>query len=233
MKKLFLMAVAATAIGSADAQLFYAQGGVNLANITKNNAGETSDNNMLTTFNAGLLGRFGISKIFDLETGLLFTGRGSKAETYFSGDMDNNYIKSTFNPYYIELPLNAVIKFPFDAKGENSFFVNAGPYVAMGIAGKAKRETKFIGITSNSTTTIQFNNDDPSTSEQEDAAYDKLKRFDFGANVGAGVDLGSVILKANYGLGFSKINSTETNNSDNDKNKYRTLSLSVGIPLGR
>lgn len=232
MKKLFLLALTATAIGGAQAQ-FYVQGGANLANITSNNEGETSDNNMLTTFNAGLLGRFGISKVFDLETGLLFTGRGSKTETYFSGNTDDNYIKSTFNPYYLELPLNAVIKFPFDTKGTNSFFVHAGPYAAMGIAGKSKIESKFIGLTSTTTKTIQFNNDDPSTSEQEDATYDKLKRFDFGANIGAGVDLGSVILKANYGLGFTKINSTETNNSDNDKDKYRTLSFSVGIPLGR
>lgn len=233
MKKFFLMAVAAITISNAQAQLFYAQGGVNLANITKNNAGETSDYNMLTTFNGGFMGRFGISKIFDLETGLQFTGRGSKTETFFSGDVDDNFIKSKFNPYYIELPVNAVIKFPFNTKGTNSFFVHAGPYVAVGIGGKSKIETKFIGITSTSSETIQFNDDDPSTSEQEDAAYNKLKRFDFGANFGAGVDLGSVILKANYGLGLTKINSTETNNSDNDKNKYRTLSISVGIPLGR
>jgi hypothetical protein len=232
MKKLFLVAVLGTAIGTAKAQ-FYVQGGVNLANITQNNAGETSDNNILTSFNAGVLGRFGISKIFDLETGLLFTGRGSKTETYFSGNADDNYIKAKFNPYYIELPLNAVVKFPLTPKGDNSFFVHAGPYVAVGVAGKSKIESKFIGLTSTPSESIKFNDDDPSTSQQEDAAYDKLKRFDLGANFGAGLDLGSVILKANYGLGFSKINSTETNNSENDKNKYRTISLSVGIPLGR
>lgn len=233
MKKLFLVSTLLLSIAVARAQVFYAQGGVNLANITKNSAGETSDNNMLTTFNAGLMGRFGISKLFDLETGLLFTGRGSKAETYFSGDADDNYIKSKFNPYYIELPLNAVLKFPLAANGDNSLFVHAGPYAAIGIGGKSKIESRFIGLTSTSTQTIKFNDDDPSTSAQEDAAYNKLKRFDYGVNVGGGLDLGAVILKANYGLGFAKINSTETNNSDDDKNKYRTLSISVGIPLGR
>ena len=64
MKKFFLMAVAAITISNAQAQLFYAQGGVNLANITKNNAGETSDYNMLTTFNGGFMGRFGGFKSF-------------------------------------------------------------------------------------------------------------------------------------------------------------------------
>ena len=32
---------------------------------------------------------------------------------------------------------------------------------------------------------------------------------------------------------IAKINSTESNNNANDKNKYRTLSFSVGIPLGK
>ena len=80
---------------------------------------------------------------------------------------------------------------------------------------------------------IEFNNDDPTTSQQEGAAYDKLKRFDYGANFGGGINLGDVILKANYGLGLAKINSTQTNNSENDKDKYRTISISLGIPLGK
>jgi hypothetical protein len=101
----------------------------------------------------------------------------------------------------------------------------------MGIAGKSKVETKILGATSNSTYDIKFNNDDPSTNQQEEAQYDRLKRFDYGVNLGAGFDLGRILLKANYGLGLAKINSTETNNSSNDKDKYRTVSISVGIPL--
>jgi hypothetical protein len=40
-----------------------------------------------------------------------------------------------------------------------------------------------------------------------------------------------VILKANYGFGLAKINSTAGSNTSDDKNKFRTLSFSVGIPL--
>ena len=233
MKKLsFLAAAFLLSITVANAQM-YVQGGLNLANITKNNAGETSDNNSLATFNAGFLARFGISKVFDLESGLLFTGRGAKSNTYFGSTTDDNYVKAKFNPYYIELPLNAVVKFPLSEKSKSNIFVHAGPYIAMGVAGKSKVETRIGGITSTSSDDIKFNNDDPTTSGQEDAAYNKLKRFDFGANFGGGIDLGSVIFKVNYGLGLSKINSTDDNNSSNDKNKYRTLSISVGIPLGR
>ena len=229
MRKLFAVLLTIVIGVSAKAQLFYAQGGVNLANITKNGDGDTEDNNMLTTFNVGLLGRFGISKTVDIETGLLLTGRGSKAETYFNGGAD--YVKAKFNPLYVELPVNLVLSLPLQSS--TSLFFNAGPYVAVGIGGKSKLNSKLGPLESSSSSDIEFSNDDPFTSEQEDAAYDKLKRFDVGLNAGVGLDLKSVILKANYGFGLTKINSTETNNSSDDKNKYRTLSFSVGIPLSR
>ncbi len=229
MKKLFGLMILAAAATTADAQLFYAQGGVNFANISSNADGDVEDNAMLTSFNAGLMGRFGLSKVVDLESGLLLTGRGSKAETYFNNGAD--YVKSTFNPLYIEVPLNVIVNFPLATN--TGIFFNAGPYAAVGIGGKSKLESKIGPLQSTSERDIKFSNDDPFTSEQDDAAYDKLKRFDFGVNLGAGLDLNKIILKANYGLGLTKINSTESNNSADDKNKYRTITVSVGIPLGR
>jgi Outer membrane protein beta-barrel domain len=208
----------------------YVQGGLNLANITKTNDGQTEDNNILPSFNVGILGRLDLAPMFALESGALLTGHGSKAETYFNGGA--NYVKTKFNPLYIQVPLNAVVKIPLGGKETNVFF-NAGPYAAIGIGGKSKRDSKILGVTTSETSNIQFSNDDPFTSEEEDAAYDKLKRFDFGLNFGGGFQFQHFIIKANYGLGLAKINSTESNNTANDKNKYRTLSFSVGIPLGK
>ena len=185
---------------------------------------------MLPTFNAGIMGRFGISESFDLETGLLLTGKGSKAETYYNEGAD--YIKAKFNPLYIELPLNAVVKFPLSTTSKSNIFLHGGPYAAVGIGGTSKVESKFGPLSASSSNDMKFNNDDPTTTAQEGAAYDRLKRFDYGLNFGGGIDFGKLILKANYGLGLAKINSTEENNSVDDKNKYRTVSISVGIPLG-
>ncbi|MEP7231043.1 MAG: porin family protein [Ginsengibacter sp.] len=207
----------------------YVQGGLNLANISKTSSGQTEKNNMLTTFNAGILGRFGLSEIIDLESGLLLDGRGSKAESYLTGATDDNYVKSRFNPLYLELPLNLVVRFPLEKK--INLFFHGGPYAAVGIAGNSKTESKILGITSTSTNKIKFSNDDPFTSQQDDAAYNKLKRFDFGLNFGGGIDLGKVLLKVNYALGLTKINSTQSDNGMDDKNKYRTVSISLGIPL--
>ena len=231
MKRLLITAFAFAMLTNAKAQV-YIQGGVNLANITKTTSGQTEDNNMLTTFNAGILGRFGLSKLVDLESGLLFTGRGSKAETYYtSGNTTDNYVKTKFNPYYVEVPLNLVVRVPLQKT--HGLFFHAGPYAAIGVAGKSTSDSKIIGISSHSENDIKFANDNPFTSRQEDASYYKLKRFDFGVNIGGGFDLGKILLKANYGYGLTKINSTESNNASDDKNKYRTLSFSVGVPIGK
>jgi hypothetical protein len=226
MKKTCLVFAAILAFANLKSQT-YIQGGLNLANITKTNSGQTEKNNILPSFNAGILARFDLSETVDLESGLLLTGRGSKAETYFNGGAD--YVKAKFNPLYVELPLNLIVKIPLDKT--SGIFFNAGPYVAVGVGGKSKTESKFGPLSSSSSSSIKFSNDDPFTSQQDDAAYNKLKRFDFGVNVGGGFQFEHLLLKVNYGLGFAKINSTESNNTVNDKNKYRTLSVSVGFPL--
>lgn len=212
-----------------NAQQVYVQGGLNLANITNDKNGNTEENNTLPSFNTGLMIRFGLSSEFDLESGLILTGRGSKAETYFNGKSD--YVKSRFNPIYIEMPLNALIKVPLS--NHTKLVFSAGPYAAIGIAGKSRSESKVGPIYTSSTSSIKFSNDNPLTSDQEDAAYDKLKRFDFGLNAGVALEFKPIYIKAGFGMGLTKINSTQSNNSADEKNKYRTFSLSIGIPLGK
>jgi len=232
MKKLIAMSLLTATVLCTRAQV-YVQGGLNLSNITNTKSGQTEENNILPSFNAGIMSRFGLSEMFDLESGVLLTGKGSKAETYFSSSRNDNYVKTRFNPIYVEIPLNAVVKIPLAAKSKSNIFVNAGPYVAIGVAGKSKVDTRIISVNSSSSQNIKFNNDDPFTSEQDNAAYDKLKRFDYGFNLGGGIDFGKFMLKANYGIGLAKINSTQSNNTADDKNKFRTFSISAGIPLGR
>lgn len=229
MKKLLMIALCAGLFYTAKSQI-YVQGGLNLSNITTSASGGTQQNNLLTTFNAGIMGRSNKTEPIALEAGLLIDGRGAKSNSYLTSSTNDNYVKATFNPLYLELPINFVVRLPLTHN--NNIFLNAGPYAAMGIGGKTKIETSFLGQKSNSTSTIEFNNDDPTTTQQEDASYDKLKRFDYGVNVGAGIDLRKLLLKVNYGYGLAKINSTQTDNSSNNKNKYRTVSISLGIPLG-
>lgn len=218
---------------TASAQKIYLQGGLNLANITTNNSGHTESNKMLPTFNAGLMARLKLPGIVGIETGLLLTGRGSKTESSFPLTNPDavTHVTSKFNPLYLEVPLNLILKFPLGL-GTGLYF-NAGPYIAMGVGGKSKVETSGgIAGSTKSEEKIEFTNSDPFTSQQNDAAYNRLKRYDYGVNIGGGFNFKKLILKANYGIGFTKINSTSSDNSSNNKNKYRTLSFSVGIPLG-
>ncbi len=101
----------------------------------------------------------------------------------------------------------------------------------MGIGGKSKVISKVAGVETTSSTSIKFNNDDPTTGDQEGARYDRLKRFGFGINALAGIEFSRFTLGAGYDWGLTKINSTETNNSENDKNKFRTFSLNLGVRL--
>ncbi len=227
MKNLSITIIALLITSAVSAQT-YIQGGLNLANISVYSNGATEKNNVLTTFNAGILSRFGLSKVIDLESGLLVNGQGSKAETYYT---NNDYVKTTFNPLYLELPLNLLLKFPLP--GKMDLFVYGGPYAAIGIGGKSSSEYQIAGVNSSSQNDIKYSNQNPFTSEQDNASYDKLKRFDFGLNFGAGFDFRKLILKANYGLGLTKINSTQSNNGVDDKNKYRTVSISIGFPIGK
>lgn len=210
-----------------NAQTFTVQGGATFSNITSTDDGNVEDNNMLTTFNVGFTTEFKLSEIVGLQTGLTFTGKGAKAETRFN---DNNYIEAKFNPYYLELPVSLKINLPVGVA--NKFYIHAGPYAAVGLGGKTKIKTVIFGVESNSSETIEFSDDDPLTSEEEDAGYGKLKRFDYGIQGGVGMDFTNFRIFVNGSLGLAKVNSGSDDNS-NDKNKYRVIQIGVGIPLGR
>ena len=192
------------------------KGGVNLANISNKDNGDYNDANNLTSWQAGIIGDFAITDFFAIQPGLLYTGKGIKWQTGESGDP--LYQKLTFNPQYLELPVNLVFKTP---TGGVRFFAGAGPYVAMGIGGKFKGDGAFDFNES-----IQWSDDDPLTSDEEGAGVFRAKRFDYGLNALVGIEASNLVISANYGLGLAKIQSTADNNDD--ASKHRVLSFTVG-----
>jgi hypothetical protein len=206
----------------------YIKGGLNLSNISTKSDGSIDDANTLASFNAGVIADLPLASVLSLQTGLQLSGKGAKANYYFDDNNRNdNYVKSKFNPLYLELPVNLVFKFPVADNAR--FFVGAGPYVAMGLGGKTKTESKLLGVTSTSERDIAFNDDDPTTSGQEDAGVNKLRRFDYGLNGVAGVEVNRFTIGVGYGWGLAKISSID--DDDNDKNKYRVFSVSLGVRL--
>jgi len=203
------------------------KGGVNFANVSYNNNGEVDDANMLTSFHVGIMGDITIAKILAIQPGIIFTGKGSKIQ---SGNSTNlNYYKATVNPYYIEIPVNVALKLPIT--GESNFFVGAGPYIAMGVGGKRKIEGKTLGVAFSSKEKIEYSSDDPSTfNNEEGTGLGVMRRFDYGLNGTAGFQLKNFLIGLNYGYGLAKLQSG-TNSSEDNQNKHRVLSVSIGFKL--
>ncbi|HVG41869.1 MAG TPA: porin family protein [Chitinophagaceae bacterium] len=203
------------------------RGGLNLANISVTDNGRVDDAKMLTSFQVGFIKDISLSKFASIQPGVLFTGKGSKTQR--GEETSANYYKSTFNPYYIEVPVTLVLKAPLGSG--SGFFVGAGPYAAIGVSGKNKVEGKSLGIGFRSERNIDFSNDDPTTlNYEEGAGFGIVKRFDYGLNGTAGIEGKSIVLGANYGLGLAKLQSGG-NSSEDHNNKHRILSVFVGIKL--
>jgi len=202
------------------------RGGLNLANVTISENGRVDDAKNLASFQAGFIGDVSLGQFIALQPGLLVSGKGSKTQ---SGETtDANYFKATTNPIYLEVPLNLVFK--FGANGGPNFFAGAGPYLAIGIAGKNKTEGKFLGTSFRSEDDIIWSDDDPTTlNYEEGAGFGIMKRFDYGLNGTAGIDLKKAVISVNYGLGLAKLQSGSNNEDDN--NKHRVLSFTIGFKL--
>lgn len=209
---------------SVQGQVFRA--GVNLANISVTNDGDIDDNKMLTSFQVGVIGNIKLLPVLYFQPGVILTGKGSKTQ---SGETtDATYFRATSNPYYIEIPANFVFKTP---TGLVKFFAGAGPYLAIGIAGKNKVDGKFLGASFSSEEKIEWSDDDPSTLDYEEGAgYGIMKRFDYGLNATAGIEMSRSVLSVQYGHGLAKLQSG-SNSSADDKNKHRVFSITLGLKL--
>ncbi len=204
----------------------FVKGGVNFATVTTDKDGRIDDANVKTSFHVGLQGDLPLGRMFAIQPAVLFSGKGSKIE---AGDVSgSNWARSSTNPYYIEVPVNAVLKLPLGE--ESSIFIGAGPYAAIGVGGKNRIEGELLGVDFSRTEKIEFSKDDPFTSGEEGAGYGVMRRFDYGLNATAGIQLNRLLLSANYGLGLAKLQSG-TSSSDDELGKHRVFSLSLGIRL--
>jgi hypothetical protein len=202
------------------------RGGINVANVTITNDGDIDEANSLTSFQVGIIGDFRIIPAIYIQPGIIFTGKGS--ETQSGNTSDPTFYRAESNPYYIEIPVNLVFKTP---TGPVKFFGGAGPYLAIGVAGKNTVDGKFLGTSFHSENDIEWSDDDPSTLDYEEGSgYGILKRFDYGLNGLAGIEFKKAVIGVHYGLGLAKLQSG-SNSSADDKNKHRVFSVTLGIRL--
>ncbi|MFC0773252.1 porin family protein [Terrimonas alba] len=230
MKKIIVCAtLSSVAFISAYAQKSSAilRGGVNLANVSVTDKGGIDDAKMLTSFQVGVIGDLNVTSFLALQPGIIFTGKGTK--TQMGNEGDANFYRATSNPYYVEVPVNLVFKTP---TGASKFFVGAGPYIAMGIAGKNKVNGSIAGVSYSSEKNIKWSNDDPTTlNEEEGSGFGIMKRFDYGLNGTVGIEASKMVISANYGLGLAKLQSGSGGSGEDNNNKHRVLSFTLGFRL--
>lgn len=194
--------------------------GGGIANLTIDNAGTVNDKKAVPSWHVGIYGDVPLLPLFSVQAGVMLIKKGA---TFTVGDNNsNNYTEVSTRPLYIEIPVNAVVKFPLPNKVK--LFAGAGPYLAFGVSGKNKLEGKALGVSFASDQSIAYNSNNNSTNFNSD-----LKRIDGGLNFLAGVEISHFTLNANYGHGLMNIKS----GSDNNDAKYanRVFSLSVGMLL--
>jgi len=207
MKKLLLSATAVLFGLGAFAQTpelgYGIKAGVNLPTYRYSDGNSSTDTKSSTNFHITGYLDAPITSNFYIQPGVSLQGKGAKL-------VDNDYGTVTQNTMWIEVPVNAVLKFPTGYAG--NFFVGAGPYLAFGISGKNKYDSDW-------------------GSTETDFDFDKngtQKGTDWGVNFLAGYQLSNgLTLGAGYGLGIADI----APESASYKQNNRVLSFSVGFAL--
>ena len=197
---------------SLSAQSLAVKGGLNLANVSISDDGEEEDfdTDNLTTFHLGLMADFPMGNVLSFQTGLIYQNRGFKSE------FSETFLGETFSSEgslklsYVDIPLT--LKANFELGGVTAY-VYGGGYLGVGITGESKSKTTIGGITETETEDVEFG---------EDGDFNRL---DYGALIGAGVEVNSVFVELSYGLGLANISSFD---SDDFSVKNRLISLSLG-----
>ena len=172
MKKLLpllSLALLLSAVASAQGVRYGITGAMNVSNyaIESDASSYTSDSRI--GFRAGFRMEIGAPFIYD---GFYFMGeavlsaKGSKITT----SVDEQVVKNTSRPYYLEIPLHIGYHYAFKS-GNVGLFGSFGPYFGVGLFGTNK-----VSVGDVSTKPDTFTSDG-------------LKRFDFGLGLRAGVSM--------------------------------------------
>ncbi|WP_228530398.1 porin family protein [Tamlana sp. I1] len=180
------------------------KGGLNFSNLHDN---DVDDDNMLTSFNAGLYTNFPITNILSIQPELLYSRKGS--ESVYDNAIATGTAKFKLN--YLELPVLLKINVA------DNINIHAGPYFAYLLNAKVTNET-----------------DSGDFDFEENYDNDDFNKFDTGLSIGLGFDLDSVGfgLRYNYGLstvGKERTFAGETYTIPDGKNS--TINVYLAVPL--
>lgn len=190
-------------INDSDGAQFGVKGGVNFSNMYTD---DVDDENVLTSFHAGVFVNLPVSDLFSIQPEVLYSRKGAEL-TY-----DNVFATGSakFNLNYIEVPVLLKINLT------ENLNLQAGPYFAYLIDSK---------ITNEGNGAFDF---------ESDLDNDDFNKFDAGIVAGIGLDFDSFGIGARYSYGLSPIGKERTIAGETFRvpdSKNSTISLYLALKL--
>jgi len=207
--KLVCIVLVLTMVTDSYAQKIGIKAGLNLSNMhMKDDDGTYSDDfKMQPGYHVGVTAEFGTGALV-FQPGLLLSTKGFR----LSENVDSYGYEGKMNLLYLDIPL--LLK-TYYAIQTVRIFGMIGPYMGMGLSGKAKYETTFSG---------QTETDEEKVSFGSDAENDDFKPLDYGIIIGAGLELHALQMSINYAMGIANISAyTDGGAATNN----RVISISV------
>lgn len=193
---------------SAQRSTFNIQGGLNVTNYSI-----SEENSMKLGFRAGIGADVALTDFISVQPSLLVLTKGAKlGSKSYIGDV-------TINPMYLQLPVLIAFKFPISDNFK--MFVNAGPYAAYGISGKADIKLKAFSKEGISNSVDLF--------KEHEIFNDKsfLKKFDAGAMVGVGVEFSRIFFVLGAEVGITEVTDFAKFIQRDDDDKIRNVGFHV------
>lgn len=159
---------------------FGIKGGVNFSNLYTENV---EDNNVLTSFNAGVYAAFPITEKLAIQPEILYSRKG--AELVYDNAFTQGSAKFKLN--YIEVPVLLKINIT------ENLNVHAGPYFAYLIDAEVNNDSE-----------------DDTFDFTESYDNDDFNKFDMGLSGGIGFDFNSLGIGARYNYGLSNVGKERT-----------------------
>ena len=214
LKKILLLAVFCTGgmISLSAQDNWGIRGGLNMSTLDMTEAvfvGGNS-NKYKEGFRIGFVGNVEGKRMFSIQPGLYFSMIGSR----FKGEIKDVKTTESDRLFYFQLPVLGSLNFKMKSAGKK-WHLDAGPYVAYAVGGKAKFKEKGADVK-----VSLF-------SEGEDGKQGTLKKFDWGLTFGAGITVKRLFAGIYYDLGMINIANKKILEGVTAKN--RNISLNFGV----
>jgi hypothetical protein len=190
MKKIFLAMIFA-GITAVSAQAQFNLGirvGLDAVGVHGNSVpvyNEDSKIESKTGFQVGIIGEYSVGNHFAIQPGLVFANYGFLNK----GSRENIDLELDWNINYLQMPVNAMLKFGGNVK----FFLQAGPYLGYALNAKWKGTSKSEGkVIETDEQTLKFEKDG-------------MKRPDFGVGLGLGLQIKALQLGLGYQYGLMNV----------------------------